>query len=131
MPSSIFLSKRPIIESYEYVTGYHGTDISTARAILNDGFSSTYGETHFAPEDNYWLAKVHGHKNALRANAGQYAVLGVNFNQIGHIANEYGSITFYHEELDLVEVACMGIYRVGLEESADELVSSLTKATLD
>ena len=118
-----------LTKGYEFTSGYHGTDLITARSIFDNGFDASRFYTHFAPSDNYELAKGHGDKNARRSSVGKYAVIGVDFNQIGRIESDYGSIIFYEDELDLIEVTDMTIYQVNDIGGHETIVERIVKSS--
>lgn len=121
------MAKINLIEGYEYTSGYHGTDLITARTIFDTGFDRFHFDTHFAPSDDYELAKAHGNKNACRASMGKYAILDVNFNQVGRIASDYGNIVFYNDKLASMTIRGMDIYMRGETEDRDLFVDRIIK----
>lgn len=120
---------RELIEGHEYTSGYHGTDLVTAHMLFAEGFRQDIYGTDFAPADNYDLAKAHGRINALRPHMGQFAVLAVDFNQIGHIMSEYGNVRFYGDELAPLIIQHMDVYRLGESEPYDKLTQTVSKSS--
>lgn len=59
--------------------GYHGTSISKARIIEQDGFVSDGQPICFAPFDNIGFAQDHGRRRAQELGDSEYGVVLANF----------------------------------------------------
>ena len=72
----MYFSKNP---DSLHISGYHGTDITSAIKIVKEGFRGDTGDVYFAPLNNIGLAESHAILRAHNGSDDTYAVLQGSF----------------------------------------------------